>query len=362
MAGSAPTNSQAVDFEKEQAAEAKQKEAERQARLQQGQAAIDKIFDFSAATPASTAAYDWSKFKPEGDAAAWGADPLSGISSTATMDTGVPTGYTMVQVAPKGTGAGGAAVPYDDAGFGPPAGQPTNNGLGGSYVQSTGGFGPAATFVPDKKGSGGGADGGLVWALQDANGKLYYQGDPLSIDTPAKAEGGFGPSFYNKYNQKILDYYNPQETKQYSEAGRDLTYNLARAGSLNSSVSADKQGELAYQDALAKATIVNNANKQTGDLQTQIQSNKESLINQLYATEDPTLTANLAQSSANASQLKDPTLTPLAAFITPAATAVGSAIQTATSPYGLYPGGQGQQGSVPAPAGGAAGSFKLITG
>jgi hypothetical protein len=300
MSGSTPTNSQAVDFEQQQAAQAAQKEADRQARLQQGTDAINKIFDFSAATPASSSQFDWSTFKaPEqmpDVMSQWLAANPSATAPTFNTTGTVPTGYTAVQ-----TGGG--------------------------------------------------------WGLQDSSGKVTKQGDPLTINTPATAEGGFGPSFYDAYNQKILDYYNPQEAKQYAEGGRDLTYNLARAGSLTSSVAADKQGELAYQDALAKADIVNNANQQTGQLQTQIQGNKQSLIDQLYATEDPTLTADLAQSSANASQLQDPTLTPLAAFITPAVTAVGGAANVLTSPYQYGTTSYGQQGPTPPAANSSSGKL-----
>ena len=109
---------------------------------------------------------------------------------------------------------------------------------------------------------------------------------------------------------------------------------------------------------MQKANIVSNANAQEGQLKSQIQSNKQSLINQLYSTEDPTLTANLAQSSANATKLQDPTLTPAAALFTPALTAVGSAVQGL-----LYPTGQGtsafaNSGPTPASATGG-GSGKL---
>ena len=144
-----------------------------------------------------------------------------------------------------------------------------------------------------------------MWALKDASGKIYNQGDPLTI-TPqydtGQTTGGFDDAFYNAYKQKVLDYYQPDEQRQYDAAQRDLTYSLARAGTLQSSTAADKQGELAYNDALQKANIVANANTQEGNLKSQIQANKQSLINQLYSTEDPTLTANLAESSANASQ------------------------------------------------------------
>src|SRR4029077_862131 len=137
------------------------------------------------------------------------------------------------------------------------------------------------------------------------------------------------------YRQKVLDYYQPDEARQYDAAQRDLKYSLARAGTLQSATAADKQGGLAYNDALQKANIVSNANTQTGNLKSQIQANKQSLINQLYSTEDPTLTANLAQSSAAASRLQDPMLTPAAALFTPALSTVGSAVSGM-----LYPGQQ----------------------
>ena len=160
----------------------------------------------------------------------------------------------------------------------------------------------------------------------------------------------------------MLDYYQPDEQRQYDEAQRDLKYSLARAGTLQSSTAADKQGELAYNDALQKANIVANANTQEGNLKSQIQSNKQALINQLYSTEDPTLTANLAESSAQATRLQDPTLTPAAALFTPALTTVGSAVQGL-----LYPNTGGSafannntSSPVPASASGT-GSGGLIT-
>jgi hypothetical protein len=73
-------------------------------------------------------------------------------------------------------------------------------------------------------------------------------------------------------------------------------------------------------------------------LQSSVQGQKQDLINQLYATEDPTLTANLAQSAANATKLATPTLTPAAALFTPALTAAGAAASSYLSPYSAYTG------------------------
>ena len=345
MTGSAPTNTAAVDFEKQQAAEANAKEAARQARLTQGQQLIDQIF--SGSPVMGPKQYDWSSFQAPQTMPAAMSQWLAKNPGTSTPDfsqTGsAPAGYTAVQV--PGVAAGAATrsttpLAYGrgndpNAGFMP--GASAANPSGASSGQYTGGRYTSATPTPGGVTSATSAGGGgSAWALKDASGKIYRQGDPLTYQAPTgKTTGGFDDDFYNSYRQKVLDYYNPDEQRQYDSAQRDLKYNLARAGTLQSSTAADKQGELAYNDALQKANIVSNANTQTGNLKSQIQANKQSLINQLYSTEDPTLTANLAQSSANASRLQDPTLTPAAALFTPALSAAGSVASGL-----LYPGQQ----------------------
>ena len=335
---SKPDNSQIVQQQQQQAAEQAQKEADRQARLKTGLASIKAAFEGTPTMAATTGPYDWSKFKPEGDAlsaASWGADPLSGTSSTATMDMGVPAGYTAVQVAPRGTGAGGAAIPYDDAGVGPPAGQPVNTGLGGSYVQSSGGFGPAATFVPDKKGSGAGG-GDSVWALQDANGKTYYQGDPFDVTTQTPTggtTGGFDDAFYNKYKQSVLDYYMPQVDDQYKKAKDQATYGLARSGNLQSSAAATLTADLSKQNDINAAGVRNQADTAAGDLRSQVSSEEQKAISQLYATEDPEIAAQQSLASVRDISLKQPDLSPLSALFNVAT--IGGA--------NIFKGYQGQQ-------------------
>ena len=352
MAGSAPTNNSAVQFEEEQAAQAQQQEAQRQQRLTQGQQAIDQIFNGSPVMGPKS--YDWSSFKapqPMDPTMALWLSQNPGAAAPAPDTGDVPAGYTAVQVAPQAPAAGtpGAAAPGRYSGGSTGASAATPTGYSSRYS------GGAATP------SSGAASSSPVWALKDASGKIYNQGDPLTYQAPTgQTTGGFDDAFYDAYKQKVLDYYQPDEQRQYEAAQRDLTYSLARAGTLQSSTAADKQGELAYDDSLQKANIVANANTQEGNLKSQIQANKQSLINQLYSTEDPTLTANLAESSAAASRLQDPTLTPAASLFTPAMTSVGSAVQGL-----LYPSGQGTSsfantGPVPASSTGT-GSDKLMT-
>jgi hypothetical protein len=221
--------------------------------------------------------------------------------------------------------------------------------------------GSAATPGKSSAATGGASSGAGGWQIVGPDGKVYNQGDKFDVQTDTgKTTGGFDDAFYDAYKQKVLDYYQPDEQRQYDAAQRDLTYSLARAGTLQSSTAADKQGELAYNDALQKANIVANANTQEGNLKSQIQSNKQALINQLYTTEDPTLTANLAESSAQASRLQDPTLTPAAALFTPALSTVGSAVQGL-----LYPNGAGQSAfanqSSPTPASASGTGSGVIT-
>ena len=288
MSGSAPTNNAAVQFEQQQAAEADAKEAQRQARLTQGQQAIDQIFSGSPVT--TPQAYDWSTFK-------------------------APQAMPAVMSQWLAKNPGTAAPDFSQTGSAP-----------AGYTATQGG-------------------------VKDASGKFYAQGTPLTVQTPTGATtGGFDDAFYNNYKQKVLDYYEPDEQRQYDAAQRDLKYSLARAGTLQSSTAADKQGELAYNDALQKANIVANANAQEGNLKSQIQSNKQALINQLYSTEDPTLTANLAQSSAAASRLQDPTLTPAAALFTPALTTAGSAVSGLMYPGQAYNSPYNIASSSPTPA------------
>lgn len=330
MSGSQPSNTAAVDFEKQQAAEADAKEAARQQRLTQGQTLIDQIFNGAPVMGTKTSNFDWSTFNPG----------IPGVTAASAL----PAGYKTVQI-PGATTTAASPTSLNTA----YAGQYSNNPSGGG-----GGSGRDPTQIAAGPAAGSQAYSAPTWGLQDASGKITKQGDPLSIssqyDTGQKT-GGFDDAFFNDYKQKVLDYYQPDEQRQYDSAQRDLKYSLARAGTLQSSTAADKQGELAYSDALQKANIVANANSQEGQLKSQIQSNKQALINQLYSTEDPTLTANLAESSAQATRLQDPTLTPAAALFTPALTTVGSAVNGL-----LYPTGQGtsafanQSGPVPSSA------------
>lgn len=335
MSGSAPTNNQAVQFEQQQAAEADAKEALRQQRLQQGTDVINKLFDPQPVMQNTTSAFDWNSFNP----VATGQDPTTGAMNYSGAN--LPAGYSVVSAPSKTPTSGQATTPAIRTAPQYDASQGARWGGQAPSAQPT-----AATARP-----------AMTTAVKGPDGKIYYSGDPLSYttQTPTGAtSGGFGDDFFNKYKQTYLDYYLPDEQRQYDVAKRDLSYNLARAGTLNSSAAADKAGDLAYNDANAQAVIKSNANQATGQLEQSVQDQKQSLINQLYSTEDPTLTADLAQSAANATKLVSPNLTPAAALFTPALTAAGAAASSYLSPYSTYPTAGGSTAPVQ-PAGQSSG-------
>lgn len=296
MAGSKATNTASIDFQKQQAAQADLKEQQRQAALNQGTNQINQIFGGTPVMGTRSQGFDWSTYQPPTPAqSASGRSFSAGAPTPATPGGALPEGFSYA--------AGGVV-------------------------------GPDGTFHP--KGS-----------------SFNYN---ASYDTGART-GGFSDDYYNNYRQNFLNLNQPEEQRQFDMAKRDLTYNLARGGLMNSSVAADKTGELAYQDAINKAKTVSDADTATAALRSQVDQQKQAAINQLYATNDPSLAANLAESSAKGLQLQNPTLTPSAALFDPALSAVGTYTAAQTSPYnavnamyGGYGYGANPMQSGPAPA------------
>jgi hypothetical protein len=182
----------------------------------------------------------------------------------------------------------------------------------------------------------------------------YVGGDP------SKIEGGFGPDFYNTYTKAQLDYALPQETDQYNQARTNLTYQLARAGTLDSSIAGYDKGRLANQDAINRAQIASQADTQTGNLRNQIQQEQETALNQLYSTEDPSVAANTAQGMVANANLTKPILNPVGPMFSAITAGVGNAMSGFMNPYayvnpnqptgvGSTPGGQSGTGQVVSP-------------
>lgn len=96
----------------------------------------------------------------------------------------------------------------------------------------------------------------------------------------------FDDGFFDTFRQNFMNYYQPQLDNKFVDANDQLTFALARSGTLNSTAAADKRGDLrmAYDDA--RASILSDANAQTDGLRGQIAKEKSGLLAQLNATGD----------------------------------------------------------------------------
>jgi hypothetical protein len=145
--------------------------------------------------------------------------------------------------------------------------------------------------------------------------------------------GNFDDAFFNKYKQASLDYTLPQLQNQYTLAKNKLTYDTARAGTLNSSAAVDAAGRLNTQNLTDQAGLKAAADAQAASLRTQIGNEKQQAINQLYATEDPTVAANTATGMVQQGAISTPNLNPLGAMFDPIAVGGISAANSYANNY-----------------------------
>lgn len=179
-------------------------------------------------------------------------------------------------------------------------------------------------------------------AADEARAKEDQRADRLKtgVDTIMKAFdanktadgafGGFDDAYYDKYRQAQLDYYMPELNKQYKQAQDQLVFAQARAGTLNSSMANQNNADLIEQNALNKANIISKADNATGVLRQNVQAQKSALLNQLYATENPEIAANLATNSVKTLQNATPTLDSIGDLFKNTAVGIGSGYGTYT--------------------------------
>jgi hypothetical protein len=143
------------------------------------------------------------------------------------------------------------------------------------------------------------------------------------------SNANFGNAFYDKYQNAALDYNLPQLTTQYDKAKRDMTYDLARAGTLRSSAAGQAQAYLENENAVNEAAIRAKADADTAALRQSIASQQQQAYNQLYATEDPAVAANTATQSVANAQIAQPNMQPLGDLFKPLVIGGVTALQSA---------------------------------
>lgn len=137
---------------------------------------------------------------------------------------------------------------------------------------------------------------------------------------------GFGDDFYGGRRDALLDYYQPQLDDQMKKARDALTFAFARAGTLNSTMAADRTADLTKQYDLQKAGLVSNAEGDAANLRNAVQNQKSALIGQLNATGDANQIANDATAATQQIYATRPNYSPLGDIFSGIAGGIGNMI------------------------------------
>jgi hypothetical protein len=137
----------------------------------------------------------------------------------------------------------------------------------------------------------------------------------------------FDDKFYADREKAYLDFYEPQLNDQFGKAKQDMTYALARAGTLNSTIAADKTGDLDKQFDTNKALIVSQGKQDLDGFKTNIANEKSALLSQLNATADATRVSNDALGRTQMMFNSQPAYSPLGDIFLGAAQGIGGYMQ-----------------------------------
>lgn len=198
-------------------------------------------------------------------------------------------------------------------------------------------------------GGGGGDNMGMMFQIMQAQeARAREEQRQMRINAGTKnIDQAFGQlsdpndTFYARYGQSIEDYYQPQIAKQYADANKELTYRLADAGTLRSSGAAEATSDLAGQNDLNIANMNSKIDSAKGDLRNRVASEKNTAINQLYATEDPDMALTTALNGVKSINLAQPDLSPLANIFNVATVGAANAMKA----WQTQGGGGAQPGS-----------------
>jgi hypothetical protein len=137
---------------------------------------------------------------------------------------------------------------------------------------------------------------------------------------------------YDRYESGQRDFYMPELKKQYGDARKKAYLAHAGAGTLWSSMRGDTEADIGGQNLLNTGQIESQIQDSLGGLRRQIASDKSSLINQLYATENPTMAANEALARTKTISQQTPPLSPMGDLFKIAAIGMGNYFGNANDP------------------------------
>jgi hypothetical protein len=110
----------------------------------------------------------------------------------------------------------------------------------------------------------------------------------------------FTPDFYKGQETAYTDYAVPQLDKQHTKAGEELSFDLARKGTLNSSMRADQEADLGEMYDLKRQDVTNKAREFGTTARTNVEDARNDLVLTLQSTGDASGAAKSALSRADA--------------------------------------------------------------
>jgi hypothetical protein len=169
----------------------------------------------------------------------------------------------------------------------------------------------------------------------DPSGNVVAPGSDYSYDetydTGARQDKFQG--LYDRYEKGQRDFYMPELEKQYGDARKKAYLAHAGAGTLWSSMRGDTEADINSQNTLNKGQIESQIQDSLGGLRRQIASDKSSLINQLYATENPEMAANEALARTKTISQQTPPLSPMGDLFKIAAIGLGNAFGASNNDF-----------------------------
>lgn len=109
----------------------------------------------------------------------------------------------------------------------------------------------------------------------------------------------FDDGFFGRNRQAFMDYAQPQLDEQFGDASKELTFDLARTGLLNSSVRGDKTSKLQRLYDQNNQQLTNEALSREQQQRNAIESSRSDLISLLQTTGDAQGATNQALSRAS---------------------------------------------------------------
>jgi hypothetical protein len=160
-----------------------------------------------------------------------------------------------------------------------------------------------------------------------------------NINTTFDAQ--FNPEYFGKRKEAFLNYATPQLNDQYGKAQKELTYSLDRAGTLDSSIRAEREAELQKLYETNRRSVADQGLSYENNAKSSVEEARADLIRTLNATGDAQGAANSAISRAQVLSQPD-VYSPLAQLFTTFTSGIGqqAQLERASSLSGGAVGGQ----------------------